>query len=224
VSAGTVWVPAASHVLGAHGSLWVSDLGLLNVGTGTATVQGRLHTPNGVAAGSITVPPASQTVVKDAVAELSYVGSGAFEISSDQPVVVTSRTYDQLPGGTVGQEYASFAPAACIGSGQSAWLPGLAENTASRTNISLTNTGADPAAVTVTLFNGAGHEVGSYDVNLPPGVWLQEGRPFFTKAHLDTLDGGYAKVTVTAGAGIIATASVIDNITGDPTTITMAQP
>ncbi|HUK13982.1 MAG TPA: hypothetical protein VLW17_11835 [Thermoanaerobaculaceae bacterium] len=35
------------------------------------------------------------------------------------------------------------------------------------------------------------------------------------------MDRGCAKVTVTAGSGIVATASVINNVTNDPTTITM---
>ncbi len=35
------------------------------------------------------------------------------------------------------------------------------------------------------------------------------------------MDAGYAKVTVTAGAGVIASASVIDNVTDDPTTVAM---
>jgi hypothetical protein len=65
--------------------------------------------------------------------------------------------------------------------------------------------------------------VGSYDVTLDSGSWAQENRPFFTKAHLNALNAGYAKVTVTSGTGIIATASVIDNVTNDPTTVTMVR-
>ncbi len=117
-----------------------------------------------------------------------------------------------------------MSPAACLGAGESAWLPELTENAAYRTNISLTNTGAVQATVNVTLFDGAGNQVGSYDVTLAPGAWAQEVRPFATKTQLAALDQGYAKVTVTSGSGIIATASVIDNITNDPTTIMMEQP
>jgi hypothetical protein len=35
------------------------------------------------------------------------------------------------------------------------------------------------------------------------------------------MDRGYAKITVQSGSGVFAFASVIDNITNDPTTVTM---
>jgi len=44
---------------------------------------------------------------------------------------------------------------------------------------------------------------------------------FRSKGNQSAMDRGSAKVTVTAGAGIVATASVINNVTNDPTTITM---
>ena len=44
---------------------------------------------------------------------------------------------------------------------------------------------------------------------------------FRSKGNQSAMDRGSAKVTVTAGAGIVATASVINNVANDPTTITM---
>jgi hypothetical protein len=58
-------------------------------------------------------------------------------------------------------------------------------------------------------------------VSLASGEWKQETQPFKNKAGQTAMDRGYAKVTVTSGTGVVAFASVVDNITNDPTTITM---
>ncbi len=220
-SGSEVWVPVVSHVSGVGGSAWRSDVGLLNPGAAAATVEGLFTGPAGLATGTVVLPAGSQMVVADVVAMLGSGGSGALEILSDQPVVVTSRTYDQLANGTVGGGYASYGTASGLAAGTSAWLPQLAEDANYRTNISLTNTGSAAAAVTVALFDGAGNPLGSYDVALTPGAWAQENQPFFSRAGQTSMDAGYAKVTVAAGAGVIASASVIDNVTGDPTTVEM---
>jgi PKD repeat protein len=220
-SGSEVWVPVVSHVSGVGGTAWRSDVGLLNPGGVDATVQGLLTGPAGLVTGTVVVPAGSQLVVGDVVAQLGSSGSGALEILSDQPLVVTSRTYDQLASGTVGGGYASYGTASGLANGMSAWLPQLAENADYRTNISLTNTGSVAAAVTVALFDGTGNPLGSYDVALAPGAWAQENQPFFSRAGQTSMDAGYAKVTVTAGAGVIASASVIDNVTDDPTTVAM---
>jgi len=61
--------------------------------------------------------------------------------------------------------------------------------------------------------------IGSCAVELAAGEWKQENRPFATKAGQTAPDHSYAMVTVTAGAGVLAHASVVDNVTNDPTTV-----
>ena len=90
-------------------------------------------------------------------------------------------------------------------------------------NLAATNTGVGAATVNVVLLNGAGGVLTTYTVTLKPGEWQQATQPFRNRANQTSMDRGYAKVTVTAGAGVIASASVIDNITNDPTTIPMHQ-
>jgi hypothetical protein len=167
------------------------------------------------------VPAGSQAILTDIVSQLGATGSGALEIQSDQPVVVTSRTYNQSGSGTYGQDYASYDATTALANGQSAWLPQLTENAAYRSNISLTNTGITPATVDVTLLDGAGNTLATYTVTLAPGEWQQAVQPFKAKAGQTSMDRGYAKVTVASGSGVIAGASVIDNVTNDPTTIPM---
>ncbi len=217
------WLPAASHTNGLHGSLWRSDAGVLNPGAATANVQAILHTSGGAKSAAVQVPPGVQAVLTDVLNQLGFSGSGALEFRSDQPVIVTSRTYNQSGAGTFGQGYSAYDAVTALATGQSAWLPELAENAAYRTDISLTNTGLQPAEVGVTLLDGSGNALASYAATLAPGEWRQATQPFKTQANKTSLDRGYAKVTVTSGSGVVATASVIDNVTNDPTTVPMRQ-
>jgi hypothetical protein len=73
----------------------------------------------------------------------------------------------------------------------------------------------------VELFNGAGTKLANYTVSLAAGQWAQETQPFKSKAGQTAMDRGYAKITVQTGSGVFAFASVIDNITNDPTTVAM---
>jgi hypothetical protein len=225
-----LWVPVVAHAAGLNDSEWRSDLGLLNTGTTTGNVQLTFHGPDGVVTNTTYVPAASQSVLVDVVAQLPASGQGALEISSDQPIRVTSRTYNQAsadaicdPNGTQGQSYPTLAAGDGLSQGQAAWLPHLVENAAYRTNIGMVNSSAAAAEVTVELYDGAGGLLTSYTVSLAPGEWKQETQPFQKKAGQAAMDRGYAKVSVTSGSGVSAFASVIDNITNDPTTITMQQ-
>lgn len=54
-------------------------------------------------------------------------------------------------------------------------------------------------------------------------AWTQERRPFKSKTGQTHKGRGSAKITVISGSGVSAFASVIDNITNDPTTIAMVR-
>ena len=222
------WIPVASHSSGAFGSDWRTDLSIFNPTASQGNVEVRCFLPDGIATGSSFVAARSQSVLIDVVGQLGRTGSGAVEVRSDQPVIVGSRTYNVVssgavcfPNGTLGQEYPAYPSSGGLSAGQFAWLVQLVENSRYRTNIGLTNTGAQAASVTVTLYDGAGGQLLSYVVSLAPGEWRQENRPFNSKLGLTNFDRGVAKVTVTVGSGIIAYASVVDNITNDPTTLMM---
>jgi hypothetical protein len=185
-----LWVPVVAHNPGLKESQWRSDLGLLNRGTATANVQLTFHGTGGVITNTTYVPPGAQSILVDVVGQLAASGQGALEILSDQPLKVTSRTYNQVssvadcyPNGTQGQDYPTLAASDGLSAGQSASLAGLSENASYRANIGLVNTGPAAAAVTVELYNGAGTLLTSYTVrscldlvdskNSPssPGLW-----------------------------------------------------
>ena len=223
-----VWIQVGAHGAGMHGSLWRTDLGLRSVAAAQATVEVRFFPVSGGAMKSQTtqVAPGAQSVLEDVVGQLGGSGNGAMEVVSNRPVIVTSRTYNQIaagaactPGGTFGQYYAAHRIGDGLGEGESAWLVHLAESTRFRSNIALTNMGTVPAIVQMELFDGAGGLLHTFSVTVGPARFHQEGRVFSTRAGQSNVQRGSARVTVTSGSGIIASASVVDNITNDPTTI-----
>ncbi len=223
----TAWVPVASHVSGLNQSEWRSDLALLNTSGVTANVQLKFFGSD-VVTTTTYVAPQAQSILTDVVGQLGTSGSGAIEILSDQPLWVTTRTYNQVssgascyPNGTQGQSYPVLATRDGLGAGQSAYLAGLTENASYRCNIGVVNTGAGSATVLVELYDGAGAKLVDYTVPLAAGQWAQETQPFRAKALQTAMDRGYAKITVQTGSGVFGFASVIDNMTNDPTPATM---
>ncbi len=223
-----VWVPVASHKAGLNQSRWRSDLGLLNTSTARADAQITYFGSDALVSSTTYVPAGTQSVLTDIVGQLGAGGSGAIGILSDQPLKVTARTYNQVPptatcypNGTQGQDYPAVVTGNGLAAGQSAYLAGLVENASYRSNIGVVNTGNEVAAVLVELYDGAGTKLADYPVSLPVGRWAQETQPFMNKAGQTAMDRGYARVTVQTGSGVFAFASVIDNLTNDPTTVAM---
>jgi PKD repeat protein len=227
----SVWVPVVTHADGANNSHWRTDTGILNVNETQVSYEVRLYRVGSTPL-SMTglVAAGSQSILQDIAGQMGFAGSGAIEVRSNQALKVSSRTYSQIDGagmgltsGTVGQGYLGIPAGQGLAAGQSAWLPQLTHNAAYRCNIGLTNTGSGPAVVTVGLYRGDGTLLTSYTVDLQPGDWKQEDGPFERRAGQTAMDRGYAKVTVVSGSGVVAIASVIDNLTNDPTMMPMAQ-
>jgi len=233
VDSGTnVWIPVGSHSSGLNNSQYRSDLGLLNTGASSASVQiegfigGSTYTKN------VVVAAGEQLILTDVVGQLGASGSGAIEVLSNHPLKVTARTYNQVastascyPNGTQGQDYLAATTSQGLSAGQSAWLGQLTENASYRTNIGLTNTSSGNVSVTVYLYDATGNSLGSYQVSLGPGGFQQVTQPFKNKAtpSQTAMAAGYAKIVVNSGSGVLAYASVLDNITNDPTTINPVQ-
>ena len=95
----------------------------------------------------------------------------------------------------------------------------LEETAAFRTNIGFTNSGSTSALLQVTLFNSSGGQLAIFTVSVPAGSNVQENQPFLNRAGTNTVRAATASVEIMSGSGVIVYGSVVDNITGDPTTI-----
>jgi hypothetical protein len=225
-----LWVPVVAHNPGLNQSQWRSDIGLLNTGGTAADVQLKFFVGGAVVTNTVAVPAETQSILADVVGQLDASGQGALEVISDQPLKVTARGYNLVastascyPSGTQGQDYPLLQPSNGLSAGQSAYLAGLTENGSYHSNIGLVDIGSASATVLVELFDGAGTKLTDYTVDLAPGQWAQETQPFFKKAGQTAMDRGYAKITAQSGSGVFGFASVIDNLTTDPTTVSMQQ-
>jgi hypothetical protein len=216
------WIAAAAHGSGAHGSVWRTDVCLLNRSGGTASADLIFHRDNGETGRfATTLFDGQQIVLGDVVAELGMAGSGAIEIEAERPLMASSRTYNAGVDGTFGLFLDGVSARGTADSGDSVWLPQLRQNKAFRTNIGLVNSGDIEARVRIYLFDASGNELVSRLRTLEPGAWIQLQEPFSRIAGRTDIDAGYARIEVDAGDGVIAYASVIDNTTNDGTAISM---
>ncbi len=187
-----------------------------------------LHAGSGPQSSATFVMSNSQSILVDAVGQVGGGGSGALEVRATMPARVSSRTHNPnvagvacYPNATLGQNLDAFTTQQGLGTGEVAYLPQLSENPASRCDISLTNTGVANALVRVELFDGSGTKLGEYTESLTPGQFKQKARPFFNNASPQQTNMvlGFAKIAVLSGNGVLAYASVIDNVTQNPTTV-----
>ena len=216
------WIAAAAHSIGAHGSVWRTDVCLLNRSGETTSAEITFHRNNGETGSlSIGVLDGQQIVLGDVVAQLGMAGSGSIEIHSDRPLLASSRTYNAGPDGTFGLFIDGVSAQATADGGDTVWLPQLQQNQAFRTNIGLVNSSDVDARVRIFLYDAAGGEIVSRWRTLEPREWNQFQEPFSRIAGRTDIDAGSAKIEVESGDGVIAYASVIDNTTNDGTAISM---
>jgi len=124
-------------------------------------------------------------------------------------LAATSRTFTAANNGTYGQ----FIPLTPIEqpAGPRELLH-IERSSAFRTNLGAINTGNTDSVIRFTLFDAAGHQIGSTDRTAAPQRVIQFSLDAITSAPI--VDGR-VEVEVVAG-NAIAWASVVDNITGDP--------
>lgn len=219
------WLPVVAHQAGTGSTEWRTDLGLLNLHTVKTLVTLRFFGKT-TRTSTLEVSPGNQVILTDVVSLFTTDSdAGMLAVEADSTLLVTSRTYNQTASkGTLGQDYDAFQGEVGLRTGESAFIPQLVQNTAYRSNILVANAGSVDAVVKVELFGGNGTKLGEYLVNngvLKPGQRSQKNEPFRTVAGRNDLTAAYAKISVQTGEGILASGSVVDNVSTDPTTLPM---
>lgn len=214
------WVAAAAHKSGAGGSQWRTDLGAFNPSGSLVNALLRYRrSGGGTVSKSVSIPAGGQVVLEDVVGFLGSSGSGSLEVSSDEELLVGSRTYNQSVTGTFGQFLDGHRPSEAFSAGDTVWLTMLEETSAFRTNIGFTNSGDTNAQMQVTLYNSFGGQLTTFPVSVSLGSNVQENQPFLNRAGTSNIRAATASVQIISGSGMIIYGSVVDNISGDPTTI-----
>ncbi len=217
---GTYFLPAMIRAPGNFGSDWYADAGLLNPGSAAVNVNFTLYIGGQSLTGSDQVPAGNQYLYANIVGQFGTTGGGLLKIAADGELVVNARIYSKETIGTKGQFMDGYQFSDGLGTGESAVLANLAENTDFRTNIGFGNMGSTAATVTITLYRWDGVAFGSYSYSIPANGWAQDNAPFANR-YGQTDTAGWAKITVASGSGVVAYASVVDKHTNDPTTIPM---
>ena len=145
----------------------------------------------------------------------------AKEAGIEGTVILTSRTYNQLPSGTYGQSVPAIPRTGAIGFSQDARLIGLSHDptlaAGYRTNLGFVNASPAPIRVEAEFYFATGVFLGKMSYDLLPYDFFQKDKAF-EDVTSDPVSDGYIIVrTTTAGAKFFAYAVVTDNITGDPT-------
>jgi CubicO group peptidase (beta-lactamase class C family) len=217
-------VSAAARGEGVEGSVWRTDLGLLNIGDATSDIRVVFHPADGPDVDlQLDLAPGEHRVLGDVVGLLDSSGSGSLEITSSMPILVSSRTYNQGDAGTFGQYLDGTGQRSTVSAGGRVWLPQLQQNDGFRTNIGLHNTGAGELRARLSLADSDGSILSRVQRTIAAGGRVQLQEPFDRIAGRTDIDAGYVVVEVLEGNGLIAYASVIDNRTNDPTTVPMVR-
>lgn len=222
------FLPAAAHAGGANASAWLTDVALVADGDGPVAATVAFRSGDGVLSGDLTLAGGEEVLLEDVLGLLGGSGAGPLEITASRPLRLSSRTYTRSrlgngcpPGATYGEALPGVVPVSGLAEDQSAWLLGLAEDDAFRTNVSVANLGGTVAHAVVTLFDGEGRTLGQFDVTVGPGRLEQLNRPIFAATGRRNVSNAYARVAVTEGNGVVPFASVIDGRTNDPMAVTM---
>jgi len=219
-SAAEVWVPIAAHNRGSSGTVWRTDLSIHNPCDVHAAVEIVAHADEGDFFQSYEVAPRSQRVFTDVLGQLTTIDTTAsLEIRSESELVVSSRTYNVTLEGTYGQSFDGVEVSTGLLPGDVVLLPQLQQSEAFRTNLGLLNMGTGNLGVTVRLFDGDGVEVGMFQTVVPPGRALLDTESFRSRFGRNDVIAGFAEVEIVYGSGGRPFASVVDQQTGDPSTV-----
>lgn len=236
---GDLVVPVAARSEGLAGTVWRTALTLAagDGAGGTAFVEWYppgAQGPGPAVVGEIQVPASGQVTVEDLVGDLfGFNGTGAVILRADFPLAGTARIFNDrtaqpADGGTFGQGMPAMPPGEAPVSGL---LLGLSQQPVSqqagfRTNIGFFNPGDTEVVLTVEALSGDGEPLGS--VTFPVAA-----REFWQGAAFDLVSSvpqemreqrSFLVRFTTQGGGLFCYASVVDNVTGDATTILPVNP
>ena len=220
-------IAGIAHSPGAGGTTWRSDVAAVYLGSQDVDFRPRFtaYGTGGTVEGLASVPAGGTVEWHDIAVSLfghspDDAVKGTLGIDSLPGLYLTARTYNQGSNGTFGQYLPAVTAAEGFGRGILAMIPQLKKNTAFRTNVGVLNLSPFQVVVAVRLFNGDGVQVGTTRNQAVSANEYFQVDDVFTALGAGNLDVACATVEVlTSGGRVWAYGSVIDNATGDPTTI-----
>lgn len=221
-------IPAAAHAPGAAGTNWRTDLRVVNPSANAADIRIDLlpqGLDNTARSHNVTarVPAQGQLSITDVLAaQFGFTGNAALLVSSSEnSLVVTSRTYNEAPNGST---YGQFIPGVVTTDALTIGAPGqliyVTKTGDYRTNVGFANTSGLIGSMTVKMFDSTGFQIGSGTFDVQP-YGQGQVNDIFGSTNAPAM--AVARAVVTASVPLVAYASVIDNRTGDPIAIIAAK-
>ena len=219
LAAQTTWtIPGVLAAPGLNGTHFVSDVTLTNPGAAPANVS-LTFLPTG-ATQSVSLAPGGTVVYRNVIGGLFGLSGavGALTVSSDQPLLLRARTYNDAGTGTYGVALPVVEESRLLSAGDTAdtfWIDQDAASTSGyRTNIAVAFPDGGGSAI-VTVFDSNGVQAGQHVFELDSAGFLQVSAGSFAGA----VPLGRANILVTRGRAA-AYAVVADNVTGDSSLFT----
>jgi PKD repeat protein len=211
-------VPAVAHTSGLEQTEWLSDLVLHNPNPGQASAFVSLIGGAHSAFQEMTIAGGQSQQITDVVGLLmpGVETAASLLVDSDLPLQVSSRTYNNQPDGTYGQQISGLPLTSAIGPGQEVALIQLTSNDDFRTNLGIANLSSEPIEVTAELFQSDGTFLGEHTYYVPALAHQMES-DILGQLSADAVEDAFAIVsTSTDEAELFAYSSVVDNHSGDP--------
>ena len=242
-AAGTsLYLEATAHVAGDNDTNWRTDVGLHASGHEDAVIRIELlrhgrDNANPAHAG-LTLEAGQSVDLEDVLeSEFGAAGKAALRVTPSRgTLAVTSRTYNLLEegnglglpaGATFGQFIPAVLGATAIRFGEEGRLVQLSHDPGSdqgsRTNLGLVNSTGVELSVEIDLHMADGQLLGTVGRLLLPYEYRQLDRIFETVTNGVVADGYAVVRPMTADGAVMAYASIVDNLTGDPVAV-LAQP
>lgn len=203
-------IPIAGHAPGANGTAWRSDVVIHNPQTVPITVEMALVDSGLPAAEPIAITfggeaslqlAAGETrTLPDVLAEIGRDVTGTLIVGATLPVVLTSRTWAEVPGGrTLGQTVQPIAITASADAlNDRAVLAGLAQGVRQRSNVGLfAAVSAVPFAAEIEIVSASGERKGAQLVRVDAEGFVH--RQYSSAAIAGGVDGATAIVRVLKG-------------------------
>jgi hypothetical protein len=223
-------VAAAASIAGANDTSWATDLTVTNLQRSTALEYSfQLLTrdednSDATQGDPFTLAARASVAYADIWQEMALgEGAGAINVcvAPGSRAGVSSRTYNTGAEGTFGQSIVgiSAGSAQLIGTNERVRLGFLFENDDFRTNLGFMNATESPVTIWVEFYTAEGTSLGLRSLTLEPLSNSQWNRAY-AKVTQDAVTGGFVDVwSATEGAEFLTYASVVDETTGDPSTI-----
>jgi len=214
-------VTAAAKLSGQAGTNWMTDLAVVNLGRSSTTVEAeawrRDQTNLNPTTRSFDLDPMSSRTFEDVLGGLFGLpnsSAASLLLAADQPLAVSSRTYNSTSNGTYGQAIPAAAMANTFAPGEVAVVTGITEGPAARSNLGLVNTSESPIRVHAEFFEAGGGSLGSIDYDVPARGSIQRNR-VIRDVHSGSVDLAWATLRTLDG-DFTAFLSTVDAVTGDP--------